>query len=321
MQAIILYITYAILISMLSIVVHELGHLFFGLLSGYSFSTFSVWRFHWFKEEGKLRFEFSKSSLGGQCLMSPPEEFEKFRFLLYNLGGGLVNFAFALAFLPMLNLESPLSFAVAMVVVMFTQGIMNLIPFGRKLQNDGLNVIKALESQNAKRAFYNLFRTHARLMLGETYADFEENFFDMPKDANVNNYLIATSISCKAEQLDYLGRHEEAALEFERLTSAKLDKFPTIYALDMKMTLIGFYLMTKKDRRAATDLAQNVLVKKTLGGGDSSYAAIRAAYAFFVNADRDRALAFLDVDCENMPKGKRIMLEREIDRLRGLIES
>ncbi|MCL2015347.1 MAG: hypothetical protein FWG68_03760, partial [Defluviitaleaceae bacterium] len=168
MQAIILYIIYLILISMLGIVVHELGHLFFGFLSGYSFSKFSVWRFHWFKEEEKLRFAFSKSPFDGQCLMSPPKEFEKFRFLLYNLGGGLVNFAFALAFLPLLTLESPLSFAVAMVFIMFSQAIMSLVPFGRKIPNDGLNVIKALESQNAKRAFYNIFRAHARLLSGET---------------------------------------------------------------------------------------------------------------------------------------------------------
>ncbi|MCL2015118.1 MAG: hypothetical protein FWG68_02595, partial [Defluviitaleaceae bacterium] len=183
------------------------------------------------------------------------------------------------------------------------------------------NVIKALESQNAKRAFYNIFRAHARLLSGETYADFEENFFDMPEGANVNNYLIANSILCKAEQLNYLGRHEEAALEFERLTSAKLDKFPTLYALNTKMTLIGFYLMTKKDIAGATDLAQNVLVKKTLGGGDPAYAVICAAYAFFVNEYKNGALAFLDVDCENMPKGQRVMLEREIDRLRVLLGS
>lgn len=58
----------------LQIIVHEAGHLAFGLLSGYAFSSFRIMDFMWIKEDGKLRLKkFSLAGTGGQCLMEPPE--------------------------------------------------------------------------------------------------------------------------------------------------------------------------------------------------------------------------------------------------------
>ena len=82
----------------LGIILHELGHLFFGLLTGYKFTSLRLGPFVWYKEDGRIRFGASASLVAGQCLMEPAEDFAKFRFLLYNLGGPLFNLASALIF-------------------------------------------------------------------------------------------------------------------------------------------------------------------------------------------------------------------------------
>ena len=78
---------------LLQIVIHEAGHLVFGLLSGYQFSSFRIGSFMIIKTDGKWRFSnFSLAGTGGQCLMSPPDLVDgKMPVVLYNLGGCIMN--------------------------------------------------------------------------------------------------------------------------------------------------------------------------------------------------------------------------------------
>jgi len=311
----VLIIFFGIFTLLLGIIVHELGHLVFGLVSGYSFSVFRVGPLCWFKEEGRMRFRVSKSPVVGQCLMTPNPIFENFKFVLYNAGGGIFNVLFALVFVPILFFELN-TFVLIWVVNSFVLGVLNLVPSGRAIPNDGRNIIKALESKAAARGLYNMLYSNGRFVQGATYSDFDENFFDMPEEANVNNYLVATSVLSKAGQLDWLGRYDEAAREFERLPKEVLDKLPTFYKVGAKLALIDFYVMRKKDFQAAIDLAQDAYVKKVLKASSSynpSYLCVSAGYAFFVEKDRERALKLLDgVDFKSLPKGVGVMAEREV---------
>jgi len=80
----------------ISIPVHELGHLVFGLLSGYRFSSFRLFSLVWYKENGKVLFRRSRNKLAlGQCLMLPPKHEKDFKFVWHNLGGGLFNLLIA----------------------------------------------------------------------------------------------------------------------------------------------------------------------------------------------------------------------------------
>ena len=87
-----------------SIIIHEGGHLVFGLLSGYGFSSFRIGNFMWIKQDGKIKLRrLSLAGTGGQCLMTPPEEKNgKIPVVLYNLGGVIANILlggiFALAY-------------------------------------------------------------------------------------------------------------------------------------------------------------------------------------------------------------------------------
>lgn len=55
---------------LVQMVIHEAGHLVFGLASGYRFSSFRIMNFMWLKENGKIRHRrFSLAGTGGQCLM------------------------------------------------------------------------------------------------------------------------------------------------------------------------------------------------------------------------------------------------------------
>ena len=72
----------------LQLIIHEAGHLVFGLLSGYRFTSFRIGSFMWMKENNKIAIKrLTLAGTGGQCLMEPPQMQDgKIPVILFNLG-------------------------------------------------------------------------------------------------------------------------------------------------------------------------------------------------------------------------------------------
>lgn len=73
----------------ISVIIHELGHLVTGLLTGYKFTSFKVFFIKIYKSD-KLRIEFEEGffMMPGQCLMKPTNR----KYVLYNLGGLIFSY-------------------------------------------------------------------------------------------------------------------------------------------------------------------------------------------------------------------------------------
>lgn len=143
----ILYFVLSTILSLgLSIIFHELGHLIFGLISGYSFLSFKFLFFNIYKRNNKIKFRCELSPILGQCLMTVKEEKkDKVHFLLYQLGGVIVNASLSiLSILTILvlyftiNHFSYLLYSLALVNTYLF--ISNAIPLNaNNIYNDGLN--------------------------------------------------------------------------------------------------------------------------------------------------------------------------------------
>lgn len=156
-------------------IIHEFGHLIAGKLSGYQFISFRVFNVTLIKENGKLRRKkFSVAGTGGQCLMIPPEEKDgKYPFLLYNLGGSLMNFLISLILLALfftLNSDSFI-FSAALIPLIVTgafTGLINIIPLKFiGIANDGYNTYLLLKNEEDRRALRVILLSHAYLAAGK----------------------------------------------------------------------------------------------------------------------------------------------------------
>lgn len=74
---------------LITVLVHELGHLLFGLVSGYRFLAITVFGLTLSRVGGKLRFSHSGLFLYGQCLMYPVKKDADPRLVI--AGGVLMN--------------------------------------------------------------------------------------------------------------------------------------------------------------------------------------------------------------------------------------
>lgn len=87
--------TYAAML--IQLIIHEAGHLIFGLMTGYRFSSFRIANLMWVKLDGRIQCrKLHIAGTGGQCLMIPPDLKDgKMPVMLYNFGGVIINLATA----------------------------------------------------------------------------------------------------------------------------------------------------------------------------------------------------------------------------------
>ena len=164
-------------------IIHELGHLVGGKLSGYTFISFAVGKFVLVVRGGKLvRKKYSVSGIMGQCLMSPPDTDANynFPFILYNLGGGLANFLLSIIFL---LIAVPSHGYVALVFYSlaaagFFLGATNIIPLKLGgIANDGKNILICSKSVDARRDFWVQLKFVGLLSSGTRLRDMPPEWF------------------------------------------------------------------------------------------------------------------------------------------------
>lgn len=206
-----------VLVYYLQIILHEGGHLIFGLLSGYRFSSFRIGSIMLLKTStGWSIKNMSLAGTAGQCLMVPPDYRDgSYPFTLYNLGGVLMNMISA-AFFTVLYFvfgeegkAAGFSFISALVGVLFT--LMNGIPFSApELANDGYNLKVIKKDPLAAKALWAQLKID---MLGKENVrikDMPEEWFILPEDADYHNQMIS------AIKVFEENRHMDA-LEFEKV--------------------------------------------------------------------------------------------------------
>ncbi len=198
------------------IATHELGHLIFGLLTGYRFISFRIFSFMLVKSEGKWAIRrMSIPGTGGQCLMAPPPKKNgKFPFVLYNLGG--IFFCGILSLIPMIIGLSMPSGELGMILflfgfVSFVMNLINAIPTnGKSMLNDATNLKMALESDVAKLAFWNQLEYAALNAQNISSADMPEELFFIPDKKDFSNPLIFWQVVAAVDRAEAMGEYERA---------------------------------------------------------------------------------------------------------------
>ncbi len=199
------------------VIVHEAGHLVFGLLTGYTFSSFRVASFMWLKENGKLKLKrISIAGTGGQCLMTPPDMKDgKIPLMLYNLGGSFINITLGALFLVVYLLCSDIPFLspflLIFAIVGFMIAMMNGIPMRiGTVDNDGYNAFSLSRNKEAVEGFWVQLKVAEQSSKGVRLKDMPAEWFTVPTDEAMKNSMVATRGVFTCNRLMDEGNFEEA---------------------------------------------------------------------------------------------------------------
>lgn len=215
-------------VMLLQIILHEGGHLLFGLLSGYRFRSFRIMNLMLLKTEEGLRFcRLSLAGTGGQCLLDPADLVDgEMPVFLYNLGGSLLNIIVSgLALLPCLLLPlAPLIrlFLLLFSIIGFGFALMNGVPMRMgTVDNDGYNAISLGRDPAALRAFWIQMKVNQQQSLGLRLGEMPEAWFQLPDEAGMQNSLIATLAVLACNRLMDQHRFAEADALMEDVLAQK----------------------------------------------------------------------------------------------------
>ncbi len=210
----------------LQTVIHETGHLVFGLATGYQFSSFRIFSWMLLKENGKLRFRrLSIAGTGGQCLMAPPELKDgKMPFLLYNFGGAIMNLIASAIFFG-ISLVLPSSSVLTLILQVLALigasfAVINGVPLRLgPVDNDGCNALSMMRSSEAVRAFHLQLKANELVSKGVRLKDMPAEWFIVPEDESMRNSIIASAGVLCCNRLMDEHRFEEADTLMEHLLS------------------------------------------------------------------------------------------------------
>lgn len=277
---------------MIHIVLHEAGHLIFGLMSGYQFSSFRIGSHMLMKENGKLVHRKIKiAGTGGQCLMVPPEMVDgKFPVVLYNLGGSIVNLLVTALMIPVFVAIDKNSFFALffflLIAIGAITGLGNGIPMRTKtVDNDGYNAISLGKSKEAMRAFWIQMKTNEQLTKGIRTKDMPEEWFEVPTDEAMRNPMVATIGVYAASRLMDQHRFEEAGSLIDHLLEIETG----MVALHRNLLICDqIYLeLIGENRSDRVEMLYTKELKKFMKAMKTFPSVIRLEYAYNLIAAQD----------------------------------
>jgi len=322
-DALVFALVFLLVISALyiQIILHEAGHLVFGLLTGYQFLSFRVGSLMLVREQGKFRLKsFSITGTGGQCLLMPPAWNEHHNpFVLYHLGGAIMNFVTGAIFL-LLYLLLPLHAVTAalfasLAVSGIAIGLMNAVPINTELlSNDGSNVLLLRKDPLALRASFQMLEIHSTLAKGTRLKDMPQNWFTLPADADSGNQM-ANSIEVYA--INRLLDQQQIVATAERIRKL-LDSGASIHGLHRNMLRIDLiYCMLMQDDTQAAESELDDALRKFMQAMKNFPSVLRTQYAEALLKDDDATkaeeiLARFDRMAKKYPYPCDIESEREL---------
>ena len=308
LQVIVYLVSFGIF-YLLGVLIHELGHLIFGLKTGYKFGSFRFLFLVFFKENGKIRVKRTKIFNGGQCLMEPPSDSNNFRFVWYNLGGGLVNLAVVILMFAVYVFSSNI-ILLAGITANLLLVVFSLVPINLYVPNDGKNVITALKSNEAKHGFFLALFLDCETAAGKRYSEIDEKLFSIKESSDFNNYFVAYILMSEAARLHDVGEYDKSAEHYSLLYTKKLQPY---YRNCVILGLLYYYTVHNPDFEKAKELYSDKQMKThfSMSYIVSGITRTLAAYEFFVNNDKEKGENLLEKarnEAENYPNiGIRIM--------------
>jgi hypothetical protein len=295
---------------LIHIIIHEAGHLVFGLMTGYSFVSFRIASFTIIKEEDKLKHKrLNIPGTAGQCLMMPPTlKNSKYPFVIYNYGGVMMNLIVSLLQIILATFMPSTAFPIdAILVITATGGILAALTNGIPMKlsgvpNDAYNVFSMLKDEEAKKSFYVALKVNGLLTLGERIKDIPFETFSLEEDSDLCNPLNTAirlmEYSWHIDNMDF-----ESAKQCIDSLIPYIDKIPLLFKNEVNCERI-FLELTGSCHKALIDELYDKGLKKYVMASKFLIAKKRflMAYEGFYNENRSKALEHYEAAKKLAPK-------------------
>lgn len=278
----------------INIYIHEVGHMVFGLLSGYKFNSIRFGKVIFVKKDGKIkRGIYNMPGTAGQCIMTAPDVDSKdMPVVLYNLGGlivNLINFIIGFSLYLLLRNSHPvigMLFMVFGMVALFVL-VLNGLPF-EQLGTDGANTIVLRKNVKSREIFRNSLEIMRYYSEGYSMQEMPPELMQFDMSTPMDNALLTSGAVNYYSYLVSTGDYEKAM----ETAGYILKNAKTINQLHKKLLyadLMFLNAVIKKDMEAARQIYKDH--EKEINAGAGTITIQRDLYAYYTLVDIDKKKA------------------------------
>lgn len=294
----IVYLLSYVVILFLSVIFHEIGHLFFGLESKLSFDSFNILCFKIYKEKSKLKIKYDSIMPGtlGYCSMKFREDrnYKRKNIILYFLGGIIFNIILVITSIILyFSIENLIikSICLFFLVINLYIAIGNCIP--KKLisgvNSDMLHICLYNKNNNYIKSLGRLQKIINQINRGKKLNELDEELFYIP-DTFVDN----TEIDLAMIYIEYLISKKEyiKANNTIKTIKKKANKLLSESQVNiLKVIQIESMFYSKEDINRIKDIWDNDLEKyiHIMYKSNPSLLTIEYLYYKLYKKDNDRA--------------------------------
>lgn len=276
----------------LHIIIHEGGHLVFGLRSGYQFVSFRIGSLILYKEDGKYKFgKYKLAGTGGQCLMAPPELVDgMIPYRLYNMGGAIMNLIFTVPAILILLVLKPAGaikiFLIVWLVVGLFAAATNGIPMSMgEVDNDGKNALSLGKNKKALYAFWLQLKVNQLQMEGKALVDMPKEWFELPDEEDMKNPMIAVIGALHCNRMLEEKRYEETSQKIDELLNGK-NGMLGVHQMLLKIDQVFCEIMSGQ-RQEILDYMNDKGLKSFRKAMQNYPSVIRTEYAYALCVEKD----------------------------------
>ena len=295
--------------SLVCCVFHELGHIVFGLASGFRFNSLRIGPLKIFRDEGKLRCTFKEipETVAGAAEMLPRNADNLYtKYLIVTIGGLTFSFLFLLAAVLTLYFYARIPFVAYALVCSslpcaFHLFFYNALPFSSEdLDTDGALLRGLIKKETSYLTAVNILAVEGYLYQGFSPSEIEQKlYFGLPQLPEDDfNFILLTNYRL----MYYLdgGDIENAVRACDRLESL-LEYVPSYYFDDIASDILFCECAVKGNADVAREMYPSL--EKYLRIEDTLQSRrILAAYELYVNGDKLAALRELHAAEEKAEK-------------------
>ena len=308
-----------VLISIyLQLLLHEVGHLVFGLISGYKFVSFRVGKFMIIRSGDRIKLKtYNIVGTGGQCLMMVPSK-EKFPYILYNMGGSLGNILVSLVCLAVYFIFNDNIYISSLAIMNFAISmgfaIINGLPMKiNNMPNDGYNVISLGKNKLARECYKLQLQLNGLITRGVRLKDLPAEWFELPEE-NLDNFLV-----CDAACLICAYYHDkqdfDKAKELTEYLLKNVSNMPEVRKHELSCELL-FYEMIKECRVDEIKKIYDKKLQRYIRQTSNYVSRVRLMYTYELLVNKDEAMAHKQLKkfekvCGTYPYAGEIRAEQE----------
>ena len=276
----------------LHIIIHESGHLIFGLLSGYQFVSFRVGSLTLYKIKGKYKFgKYKLAGTGGQCLMAPPEMKDgMIPYRLYNMGGAIMNLLFSVPTITIWAMLRPTGLGKVFCVVWSIVGLFsaatNGIPMSMgQIDNDGKNAISLGKNKKALRAFWVQLKVNQMQVEGMSLVHMPEEWFELPESEDMKNPMIAVLGALHCNRMMEEKRYEEVSRKIDQLLRSETGMLG-VHRMLLQIDQVFCEIMSSRNEKVLNSM-NDKQVKQFMKAMKNYPAILRTQYAYALHIEKD----------------------------------